>query len=156
MPFLHTSRTRGLNYYVSYWDWWSQLIAVSLGPKNLALYIWGAGFMWPSPTPTKNNSYTTGDLQFLVIDLHGILYRQHAMLCFTTVFNLLCACEQLALKMYGTYVGCSSWFLPIISAEIVKRQMCVVYIYPIVKLFLSFAKIVNLIQYLLGGTVFLL
>jgi len=29
-------------------------------------------------------------------------------------------------------------------------------IYPIVKLLLSFAKIINLIQYLLGGTVFLL
>ena len=39
------------------------------------------------------------DLEFLVTDLHGILYcRQHAMLCFTTVFNLLCACKQLALK----------------------------------------------------------
>ena len=30
-----------------------------------------------------------------------------------------------------------------------------IYIYPIVKLLLSFAKIINFIQYLLGGTIFL-
>ena len=57
----------------------------------------------PTPLPPQKIIPTPlvvwDDLQFLVTDLHGILYcRQHAMLCFTTVFNLLCTCKQLALK----------------------------------------------------------
>ena len=34
------------------------------------------------------------------------------------------------------------------------NQDIYIYIYPVVKLLLSFTKIINLIQYLLGGTVF--
>ena len=59
---------------VTYWEWWSQLNAVSLDPKRLpfayfALYIWGVGLtkshghmtaprLPPPPTPTHTHTRT--------------------------------------------------------------------------------------------------
>ena len=74
----------------------------------------------PTPLPPQKIIPTPlvwwDDLQFLVTDLHGILYRgQHAMFCLTTVFNLLCTCKQLALKHVWYLCGVFILLIPAYS-----------------------------------------